>query len=548
MVRTLGLTARKTAAMCSVLFACALSPTQALAGTYSVTDTCGAWEPRNNAPARIAVYTECPTLVLRNVGGGFSSAAGQEGRWEFNAPPGTWVDRATLWGSMTGLSGWQAALLNASGGLYEYCPGPACPGGSKVYSATYPGLGTSQLVLRLRCGASSCPNGEGLRGYIDARDITVVLADPTTPSVSITGGDLLSGWRRGVGSVSFESGDNVGIRLDRVLVDGTPRGQALRQCANGRKIPCPNGGGSLALDTKLVSDGAHTLRVESVDSADNVGGQDRQLLVDNTPPAAPLQLAVEGGDAWRSTNGFIVGWRNPQQAHAPISGAELDLCPAENPLTDRKGCTRVSRTGSNLTRVADLQVPARGAWRARLWLRDAAGNHDEGTASTTLLRFDDAPPELVFHEQDPADPTLLRLQAADATSGVARAEIEIRRQGEDAWRSLAVERAGGVFTARIDDEVLPRGLYELRARVFDAAGNERSTSSRTNGRPAVLELPVRARAGLTVGRPGRLHCRGAGDARRCARRLGSSPSSRFGTSVRLLGRLVSQAPARRRAR
>ena len=65
------------------------SASAADAGTYYVAQTCGAWGPFNNAPARLAVYTECPALVVRNVGGPFSSAAGQEGRWDFYAPPGS---------------------------------------------------------------------------------------------------------------------------------------------------------------------------------------------------------------------------------------------------------------------------------------------------------------------------------------------------------------------------------------------------------------------------------------------------------------------------
>src|SRR4051794_14504429 len=86
--------------------AAALAPASSNAGTYVVTQTCGAWEPQNNAPVAVAIYTTCPSLALRNVGGPFHSTAGQEGRWTFSAPPGAAVLRASVWGGLTGLSGW----------------------------------------------------------------------------------------------------------------------------------------------------------------------------------------------------------------------------------------------------------------------------------------------------------------------------------------------------------------------------------------------------------------------------------------------------------
>ena len=100
---------------------------------------------------------------------------------------------------------------------------------------------------------------------------------------------------RGVGTVTFDHFDNVGIRSDRILVDGTTRGASGRPCADGLKYPCPNGPGSLQLDTTKVSDGAHVLRVEAVDSAGNVSGQDRRITVDNSAPPTMLDFAARHG-------------------------------------------------------------------------------------------------------------------------------------------------------------------------------------------------------------------------------------------------------------
>ena len=514
-----------------------LAPAAGIAGTYEVTQTCGAWQPVNSAPSNLAIYTECPGLVVRNVGGAFSSRPGHEARWEFFAPPGAAVDGAYLAGHMVGLSGWQATILSANGSVLETCPGAACPGGSKNYGNLYGLGGAPGIYLRVRCGADRCPNGEGIKGYLDLRTVKVFVADSTRPGGAITGGNLLDGWRSGVGTVTFDHADNVGIRSDRILVDGSPRGSAGRACTNGLKIPCPNGPASLTLDTTRVSDGVHLLDVESIDSAGNAGGEQTTIRVDNTAPAALTNLQSDAGDGWRATNAFALSWSNPVQAHAPIAGVGWLACPAANEPSNGKGCVRGSTAGSNLSTIPRYAVPGAGAWRVRLWLRDSAGNEDPATGVPATLRFDNTIPRVAFREQDPANPTLLRLDADDSVSGLERAEIEARRQGDDAWRSLPVSRDDQGFRARLDDERLRRGLYELRARVVDYAGNERSTTSRTNGQPAVLKLPVRARTSLIVGRPGRVRCRGRGERRRCLRQLVAHPAVRFGHSTRVVGRL-----------
>src|SRR5687768_12434569 len=138
-------------------------PSTATAGTYQVTQTCGAWQPFNNAPSRVAVYTECPKLIVRNVGGAFNSGPGQEGRWEFFAPAGTSVERAFLGGSIGAYSGWQATILSTSGTVIENCPGFFCPGGAKGYGSTYSFANSAGIYLRVRCGADRCPNNEGLK-------------------------------------------------------------------------------------------------------------------------------------------------------------------------------------------------------------------------------------------------------------------------------------------------------------------------------------------------------------------------------------------------
>jgi hypothetical protein len=150
---------------------------------------------------------------------------------------------------------------------------------------------------------------------------------------------------------------------------------------------------------------------------------------------------------------------------------------------------------------AAFEVAADGRHTVGYRALDAAGNESE--RHTIAVKVDRTPPETVaFEAPDPADPALVRVVVADATSGVARGRIELRRVGGD-WRPLPTPRDSGRLLARVDDAALRPGAYELRAIVTDAAGNEAVGTHRTDGAPAALALPLRARTVLTLRRTGR---------------------------------------------
>jgi hypothetical protein len=197
-------------------------------------------------------------------------------------------------------------------------------------------------------------------------------------------------------------------------------------------------------------------------------------------------------------------------------------------------CVAGRRTGSNRNAISDLVVPGPGEWRARVWLRDAAGNHDRRTAVETRLRYDNTPPRVAIDIPDERDPASIGVIASDDVSAVARGEVEIKRAGEAVWRSLPTRLNRRGFSAFVDDESLPRGTYEVRARAFDRAGNERSTNKRTDGRPATIAVPMRIVTRLVVGkrakRKGRTRSRAV---------LVDRPRVRFGRAVRLQGRLTT---------
>jgi hypothetical protein len=146
----------------------------------------------------------------------------------------------------------------------------------------------------------------------------------------------------------------------------------------------------------------------------------------------------------------------------------------------------------------------------RYWARDLAGNETDGDPGggglpangqpgTARVRLDMTSPSLGFtNAQDPADPEVLRAAVSDALSGVETGSISYRRQGTESWVPLPTAISGGHLEARLDSEALPDGPYEFQAEAADKAGNSASTTSRSNGSPMILNLPLKAATELAA--------------------------------------------------
>jgi hypothetical protein len=119
-----------------------------------------------------------------------------------------------------------------------------------------------------------------------------------------------------------------------------------------------------------------------------------------------------------------------------------------------------ARTGANPISLGDLAVPSAGDWLLRLYLEDEAGNVDSSHPSEPVhLRFDPDPPERVeFEPADPEDPQRIAVAVADATSGVAGGQIELRPEAGGAWLSIPTSLEGTHLTGRIDDAALAPGF------------------------------------------------------------------------------------------
>jgi hypothetical protein len=367
--------------------------------------------------------------------------------------------------------------------------------------------------------------------------LAVPVASAKTPPVITVNPRPPSGWLRdGVFPLTFTADDDVGVGGVLVRLDHHDVAYWSKPCGGMQGPRCIGPSPPLVwvLEPAKLADGEHEVNVSAVD--DDWSSQlNFTIRVDHTSPAAVSGLGLVGLDDWRSENRFEINWGNPRDVGpTPLVGVDYRLCPATSRPDDITGCVYGQRAGAAVTDITDLAVPASGAWRLRLAVRDAAGNSDLVTgASLAYLRYDGERPSLSIQPPDGDQPSRIHVSASDAHSGLARVELEARREGETTWRSVPVAGAVGSYTAEIDDLSFPAGTYELRARAIDRVGNERTVSTWSDGASARLQLPLRQGSLITAGAP------------KANRKLDSVPNLRFGASAGLSGRLTDSFGAAR---
>ena len=428
----------------------------------------------------------------------------------FDAPPGTVIRRMAWSGRYQRVDcDWSAELVAAGPGFQRVLRGVAagqrCPrraGSAEVARYRTPRYlnvyGARRIVQRVVCGdrrgCATSATRIGPRADFRTVFARIDLVDVQGPRVSVARAGLFSGqWVRGQQPVRLTSTDNIGIAWDRVL-GATQLAFNRRYCVYAQRVPCRNGGANLSVDTAGVGDGTRALTVEVSDAAGNVTRIPAVARTDNTPPGRVRPLVV-GGEAWRRQGAFSVVWSNPAETdRAPVAGAFYRLRQAGT----RTWGTRVLRPEA-VSGLSGLQVPP-GDWELVLWRRDAAGNQNEALASDPVhLRYDPESPQLSFERQRATDPARIAVTVTDRISGLAGGEIELRRQGEAVWHSLSTQKEGSRLVTRVDDGALPAGIYALRARAADQAGNVGFADRLADGFPAVIRLPARAASALTAG-------------------------------------------------
>lgn len=465
-------------------------------------------------------------LALRNnlTGSGVTHANGAYGGFYFYAPNGTYFTRASgMFGTVqgccvNGMAAYADVTQNQNGsGAVGYPFRGNLPDGSfsppssglggpvgRSWDSSVSGFVGKRFGVFLRCGPGfSCSQLTSGDVRVRGRSFDFTLRDDVTPTLGAPGGTLFSGWLRGTQSLSFWAGDTGGGLSNMTATFGN--GTALSSpsacpTVGGRYIrltPCPlTRSATWNVNTVQLPDGHQTVTVRATDVSGRVAQQSRQLSVDNNAPAAPVSPSLDGGGGWRRANGYGLRWSNPNGQHAPIAKAHVRACPL-----DGGSCVTGEWAGAGITTAGALLLPRAGEWDARVWLEDAAGNADPASSSPPLrLRFDPDPPRLRFRPESDDAPAVVAVDATD-TSGIAAGEIEVRRHGGSDWTALATTLRGSSLIAQVDDVRLPAGLYDVRVRAVDLAGNHATLQGPARSLPARAATRLSAAAVIRARRP-----------------------------------------------
>lgn len=480
-------------------------------------------------------------------------------RWRWQAPPGTGITRVsgTWWHTLHDGMEQRIGVGNWNGGFDVFAGAAGTDVSPRDFVAGFssPQPALEDRLLCARAESKWCSLEPG--SWSALRALTITVQDDTGPGAGIGGDILVGGWRKGPQGVAFSGGDGgSGVRFGETLIDGARVVLTEYPCAKAmisgewratKMQPCLTGvSGSATIDTTRFSDGNHSLRHCTTDFAGNVACTgDRQVSIDNNPPAHARKVTLAGGDGWRRINDFDVSWENPPQGQAsPIWGAYWRIT---GPAGFDSGVKFTS--GRDIAAIADRAVPAQGVYSFHLWLRDEAGNSAPSSAVELPLRFDDVPPEVGF-ESTPAHPGgtdlpgVVRAEVRDAHSGPASGEIHYRRLGTDRWIELSakLQPGEGAAPARVSAD-LPEGLgpgtYLFRVDVADGAGNKASSTRRADGAEMVLRKaapPLAERRNVKAAPPAktRLFAR-----LRWRQRQGAAVTVPFGAGAALSGRLLN---------
>lgn len=334
----------------------------------------------------------------------------------------------------------------------------------------------------------------------DANSIVLTLNDmePSKVTFTNTGSGILTGnWVRGTQNITWKTSDRgSGIRFDRLRVDGATRLEIDSRpwCdlgANGatgefgRQFqPCPNGSWdrSYALDSASVPDGSHTVQLCSQDYGQAVGlngsggesCEQRQVKVDNHPPAAPGGLTIATSNPARYLDHFGARWTVPSDPGSPVTKVHYNVVDAAGKVVTPEKVL----TGTNPTKLDDVAGPASaGDYRLRVWLEDEVGL--VGPTATVPIPHDTTPPAA------PQDISITSPDTSRADQGFdvrwrnitdAGAPIDVARyQVLDGAGSIVVATKGlnGTNPETITNLDTPRGRgdYTLKLWLADEEGN-----------------------------------------------------------------------------
>jgi hypothetical protein len=459
----------------------------ARAGTYPVY-ACSfgggnaSWQAVQGPNGYVAADTSCNggDLWVRNsVAVNQPASIFTEGYAVFNAPAGTVLTgiHADYQGvnenGISGLGGWAAGIYDNHG--WFWCvPGQSCNTFNTRMHIDLGGRSGSYFRLSVQCGAGSCTR-DSVHGKISLSNVQVDVFDSSLPGLSAGRGALWTrnGWMTGVQDVGFNADDNVGIKVIAANIDG--RGDAEFSRSSGSScnyfypVPCPNRQWDTTFNLGGLSDGAHSVHLNALDTADNWGNEAvRTIYVDNNAPAMGA-VALQADSAWKTTDTFTVA--TPASDVAGGSGVQsltYDLCHLDN-----TAC--VTRTVSGGPATTDIQVPGPGEWKARFRANDALRS-SAWSDWTAPMRFDNVPPGQAVPDKrngwisKDEEYYVRKPVGQPPASGIAGYAITTDGSEPGAVATSDALHDGASEPARVDLAQLTNGVHVVRARAITGSG------------------------------------------------------------------------------
>lgn len=472
----------------AVLFALGGNLTLAEARTFTVS-ACDAasglnrsWVDDSSGSSSLLSRQHCPALgatdglLTRSTTLPLAIGKGEGSGWRFDAAAGTSIVGVDWAGEYwTSSAGWAAGLDSSVGRLFG-C-GPSSSSCSRRWTAGERPIsrsvsGASWLRFGIRCVASSsCRTGSGgthPNALASAWYLRVKVDDPTPPTVALSGDATAATWVKPGATLVAEAGDATGIAsvsLDRA---GTPISVLAKSCDYNRARPCNDASARYSLGT----DGLAEWGVTATDAAGNSTRSSRLIGVDGTPPAAPTQLQLAGGDAWRTFPHFDLTWDVANESgEAPVVRTTLTVCPASQ---DDIGCMNPVEIPADGRQAAHVRLPHPGDWIARVTETDAAGNSDPSKSSSEIhLRWDATIPAAPSLQAPRGWLTRDAAVAASVLPFYAGGTAE-PLSGIAGWAWSVGSDPGDVMNLAAGSSIpiggLPEGESELRVRSISGAG------------------------------------------------------------------------------
>jgi hypothetical protein len=250
--------------------------------------------------------------------------------WVFTAPAGSTIAGGTLTAALTAPHGqaWLATPASSydSANILANCQYNLQCGTSGTYGGVFPIThtgGTSIYAIAVCVGpyegATTCPADGGLDAAVYVSAAEIEFANDSSPQGSGFTGPLLNPNARGTQDLAFAASDpdgpgvySVTVQADgQTLYAGTPDGNdgqctpvgtnagtlvfdAIQPCKQSESVDLP-------IDTTLLTDGPHTLKVTVEDAAENSSVVYDTTITTNNAPAdtwpptvlTPSQLAVQ---------------------------------------------------------------------------------------------------------------------------------------------------------------------------------------------------------------------------------------------------------------